>query len=282
MISRYGDPHNCASTAIAKDHPKLDSDMITGIIADLDPNKADIPILLVVETVDGMFLYDKYKHSLLIAMGQDENRNNVSIAFVLAEGKTESTWSWFLWRLREHVAKDREVCLISDRGTGLLAALDNPGTGHEYTHRVWERRLAAIRTLNKDVDSLSSSHDGAGADDIVQDLKIARICKVTLRNENLENLRWRNPTTSRNGGLIGAVGFTWVGGCSTTGSSNNSVFLAPMYWLHVRMLRTRRPRSSRIRNEMDWKELGNKPKCSLCRVEGHTKKKCPNKKLMQP
>ncbi|KAF7831653.1 uncharacterized protein G2W53_013986 [Senna tora] len=33
---------------------------------------------------------------------------------------------------------------------------------------------------------------------------------------------------------------------------------------------------------MDWKELGNKPKCILCRVEGHTKKKCPNKKPMQP
>ncbi|KAF7839052.1 uncharacterized protein G2W53_007534 [Senna tora] len=193
MISRYDGPHSCASTAIAKDHPKLDSDMIAGVIADLVAEKADIPISLVVETVkkargftvsykkawrgkqkaiaqvygswvasydkltgwmatvqqamlgtavsfqtvdmprddsvDGMFLYGKYKHSLLIAMGQDGNRNIVPVAFALIEGENESAWSWFLWRLREHVAKDHEVCLISDRGTGLLAALDNPGTG---------------------------------------------------------------------------------------------------------------------------------------------------------
>ncbi|KAF7815361.1 uncharacterized protein G2W53_029330 [Senna tora] len=38
-ISRYSGPHNCVSTAIAKDHPKLDSDMIAGIIAYLVANK---------------------------------------------------------------------------------------------------------------------------------------------------------------------------------------------------------------------------------------------------
>ncbi|KAF7807947.1 uncharacterized protein G2W53_040108 [Senna tora] len=240
-----------ASTAIAKDHPKPDSDMIAGVIADLVAEKADIPISLVVETVkkargftvsykkawrekqkaiarvygswvasydkltgwmaavqqampgtavsfqtmdmpgddnvDGTFLYGKYKHSLLIAMGQDENRNIVHVAFALVEGETESVLSWFLWRLREHVAKDQEVCLISDRGTGFLAALDNPRTGwrpplghnvfcirhvasnlnskfrnreirallmkerHEYTDCGCQRRLEAIRTLNKDV-----------------------------------------------------------------------------------------------------------------------------------
>ncbi|KAF7841268.1 uncharacterized protein G2W53_003566 [Senna tora] len=54
--------------------------------------------------------------------------------------------------LREHVVKDREVCLISDRGTEFLAALDNPGTGRpRVTHRASARRLEAIRTLKKDV-----------------------------------------------------------------------------------------------------------------------------------
>ncbi|KAF7844439.1 uncharacterized protein G2W53_001344 [Senna tora] len=276
MISIYDGPHSCASTVIAKDHPKLDSDMIAGLVAGLVTEKADIPISLVVETlkkargftvsykkawrgkqkgiarvynswvplynklsgwmvavqqamprtvvsfqtvdmlgdnsvvqfkrllwafkpcidawwqlkpmlqVEGTFLYDKYKHSLLIAMGQDGNKNIVPVAFALVEGETESAWSWFLWRLREHVAKDREVCLISDRGIGLLAALDNPETGwqpplghnmlcirhvasnlnskfrnrvirallmkagHEYTERGCQRRLDRIRLLNKD------------------------------------------------------------------------------------------------------------------------------------
>ncbi|KAF7821324.1 uncharacterized protein G2W53_026779 [Senna tora] len=60
------------------------------------------------------------------------------------------------------------------------------------------------------------------------------------------------------------------------------------YWLEVPGQRLRpnpaalhhpgRPRSTRIHNEMDWKEPGEKSKCSLCRGEGHNKKKCPNKK----
>ncbi|KAF7833315.1 uncharacterized protein G2W53_015648 [Senna tora] len=267
---KYDGPHSCASTVIAKDHPKLDSDMIAGLVTE----KADIPIFLVVETVkkargftvsykkawrgkqkaiarvygswvasynklpswmaamqqampgivvsfqtvdmpgddsvvqfkrlfwaskpcidawwqlkpmlqvDGTFLYGKF--SLLIAMGQDGNRNIVPVAFALVEGETEFAWLWFLWRLREHVAKDCEVCLFSDRGTGLLAALDNPGTGwqpplghnvfcirhvasnlnskfrnrviralsmkagHEYTERGCQRRLDRICLLNKD------------------------------------------------------------------------------------------------------------------------------------
>ncbi|KAF7842393.1 Serine/threonine-protein phosphatase 7 long form-like [Senna tora] len=51
MISRYDGPHSCASTVIAKDHPKLHSDMIAGVIAGLVIEKEDIPISLVVETV---------------------------------------------------------------------------------------------------------------------------------------------------------------------------------------------------------------------------------------
>ncbi|KAF7841071.1 uncharacterized protein G2W53_003369 [Senna tora] len=48
---QYDGPHSCVSTAIAKDHPKLDSDIIAGVIAGLVAEKADIPISLVVETV---------------------------------------------------------------------------------------------------------------------------------------------------------------------------------------------------------------------------------------
>ena len=40
-----------------------------------------------------------------------------------------------------------------------------------------------------------------------------------------------------------------------------------------------RPRSSRIRNEMDLKELSVKIRCGLCKIEGHNRRNCP--KMME-
>ncbi|KAF7826271.1 hypothetical protein G2W53_017435 [Senna tora] len=464
MISKYDGPHSCASTAIANDHPKLDSDMIAGVIAGLVAEKADIPISLVVQTVkkgrgftvsykkawrgkqkaiarvygswvDRTFLYDKYKYSLLIAMGLgsfvqqadgldgDCATSHAGDSSVVpdrghAGGRQRSPAQTFVLGAQtlEHVVKDCDVFLISDRETGLLAALENPGTGwepplghnvfcirhvasnlnskfrnrairallmkagHEYTGRGCQGRLKAIRLLNKDAAGwIKKFHERSGPvhrrgsalrplddkarrilerrlegvpylpvtalvqatlykvaeffnnrrqqvqaqinaehvlceelwDTIFMNLEIARICKVTLRNEEV-NLRWRNSTTSRNGGPTGVVGFTSIEACADV-THEFRLYVDPIYkletmlmaysqlfhpiggeeyWPHVsgrpvmpnpQVLRPPgRPRSTRIHNEMDWKELGNKPKCSLCRVEGHTKKKCPNKKPMQP
>ncbi|KAF7825280.1 protein FAR1-related sequence 8-like [Senna tora] len=337
MISIYDRPHSCASTVIANDHPKLDSDMIVGVIVGLVTEMADIPISLVVETVkkawgftvsykkawrgkqkaiarvygswlasynklpgwmvavqqampgtvvlfqtvdmpgddsvvqfkrlfwafkpcinawwqlkpmlqvDGTFLYGKYKHSLLIAMGQDKNRNIVPVAFAPMEVETESAWSWFLWRLREHVAKDHEVCLISLRNwiacdsrqpRNWLAATVRAQC-HEYTEaeRGCQRRLYGIRLLNKDAtdwiekipqQKWARAYDKVTAlvlgtlykvaeffnnrrqqvqaqinaghalceelrDTIFTNHEIARICKVSLRNEDLGEFEVEEP-----------------------------------------------------------------------------------------
>lgn len=38
-----------------------------------------------------------------------------------------------------------------------------------------------------------------------------------------------------------------------------------------------RPRSSRIRNEMDWREPAVKIRCGVCRQEGHNRRNCPHR-----
>uniref|UniRef100_A0A2N9J057 SWIM-type domain-containing protein n=1 Tax=Fagus sylvatica TaxID=28930 RepID=A0A2N9J057_FAGSY len=51
----------------------------------------------------------------------------------------------------------------------------------------------------------------------------------------------------------------------------------PMLRPDPRLLRQRgRPKSTRIRNEMDWRENQHKQSCGLCNQEGHNRKKCPN------
>ncbi|KAF7832722.1 uncharacterized protein G2W53_015055 [Senna tora] len=47
----------------------------------------------------------------------------------------------------------------------------------------------------------------------------------------------------------------------------------------VGMLREKgRPRSTRIRNEMDWRERGELPLCGLCRNSGHNRATCPERR----
>ena len=36
------------------------------------------------------------------------------------------------------------------------------------------------------------------------------------------------------------------------------------------------PKSTRIRNEMDWRENQHKQSYGLCNKEGHNRRKCPN------
>ncbi|XP_027348012.1 uncharacterized protein LOC113859435 [Abrus precatorius] len=43
-------------------------------------------------TVDGTFLYDKYRQTLLIATTQDGNNYVLSIVFAIVEGETLSAW----------------------------------------------------------------------------------------------------------------------------------------------------------------------------------------------
>uniref|UniRef100_A0A2N9G230 CCHC-type domain-containing protein n=1 Tax=Fagus sylvatica TaxID=28930 RepID=A0A2N9G230_FAGSY len=51
----------------------------------------------------------------------------------------------------------------------------------------------------------------------------------------------------------------------------------PMLRPDPRLLRQRgRPKSTRIRNEMDWRENQHKQSCGLCNEEGHNRRKCPN------
>lgn len=101
--------------------------------------------------VDGTHLYGKYKGKLLLAMAQDGNRNITPIACAIVEEENEDAWGWFLILLRLRVVKDRQgLCLISDRGSGLMEAVKNPQVGWipPFAHHVYcIRHLAS--NLNK-------------------------------------------------------------------------------------------------------------------------------------
>ena len=77
-------------------------------------------------SIDGTFLTGKYKGTLLVAIAADANNQLLPIAYALVESENKNSWFWFLSCLKVGVVKNRPgVCIVSDRNTGLLSALDS-------------------------------------------------------------------------------------------------------------------------------------------------------------
>ena len=75
--------------------------------------------------IDGTFLTGKYKGTILTAIGVDCNNQIIPITFAFVESENTESWYWFLERVKWHVVVERPgVCLISDRHSGLLAAIE--------------------------------------------------------------------------------------------------------------------------------------------------------------
>jgi len=79
-----------------------------------------VPILC----IDGTFLTGKYRGTILTAIGVDGNNHLLPIVFAFVENENTTSWYWFLQRVKMHVVCNRpNVCLISDRHGGILAAI---------------------------------------------------------------------------------------------------------------------------------------------------------------
>ncbi|XP_021740844.1 uncharacterized protein LOC110707141 [Chenopodium quinoa] len=96
--------------------------------------------------IDGTHLYGKYKGTLLVATSVDANFQVFPLAFALVEGENISSWSWLLGCIRVHVTQRDDLCVISDRHAGIIAAMNDPNVGFTEPrayHRFCVRHLAS-------------------------------------------------------------------------------------------------------------------------------------------
>ena len=107
--------------------------------------------------IDGTFCYGKYKHTLLVAVSVDGNNTIVPVAFCLAPSESGEAWTFFLRCIKHHVVdrdRDQTICLISDRGSGIISAVNNAENGWQppfAIHRFCLRHVAS--NLNKEIKS---------------------------------------------------------------------------------------------------------------------------------
>ena len=89
-------------------------------------------------SIDGTFLTGQFKVTLLVAIGSDANNRLLPLAFALVEAETNDNWEWFLRILRTKVLPpEREICVISDRHSGILNAVDIVIPRHAPLHHRW-------------------------------------------------------------------------------------------------------------------------------------------------
>ncbi|KAH1198988.1 hypothetical protein GmHk_18G052449 [Glycine max] len=155
--------HTCTTFVISQDHVRLDSRIIAHnivhlvktnpgieiktLIADMlqqfvENNHSYLPVWLIAAQhfVSGTIV--RYKTSSSMEDGEDESpryfvdchwtsgsRKNFPLAFAIVESKIKEAWMWFLHYLKRYVTPQPNLCIISYRGTNLLAALQSERVG---------------------------------------------------------------------------------------------------------------------------------------------------------
>ena len=85
-------------------------------------------------------LYGKYKGKLLIAMATDASNEVYPLAFVVVESESKETWGWLLACLKQIVTDRTNLCINSDRHSGIKACFNDtsmtwlqpPQAYHQY------------------------------------------------------------------------------------------------------------------------------------------------------
>ena len=97
-------------------------------------------------SIDGTHLYGKYKGTLLIAMGCDENNQLFPLAFAITEGENIDSWGWFLACIKNKVTQRTGICVIYDRHPDIKTAMSDPHLSWDAPyayHRICMRQLAS-------------------------------------------------------------------------------------------------------------------------------------------
>ena len=98
-------------------------------------------------SIDGVHLYKKFKGKMLIATGVDAENGIYLLVYAIVDEETTVSWSWFLFRLRIHIAQDRnKIYLIYDRHPDILNIIVDESIGwsppHTY-HRYCLRHICS-------------------------------------------------------------------------------------------------------------------------------------------
>uniref|UniRef100_A0A2N9HZV4 MULE transposase domain-containing protein n=1 Tax=Fagus sylvatica TaxID=28930 RepID=A0A2N9HZV4_FAGSY len=263
-------------------------------------------------SIDGTHLYGKYQGKLLIATSQDADNKVYPLAFAIVENESESTWKWFLCLIRLHVTQRQSANQLRKFNTTMdCIRRYNEEAGERldeiakeqwtYSHDGGHRYGAMTTNLSECFNGVLK---GARSLPITALVKFSFFKLVSYFDDRRVKIQdqlssgevyskyamdilHRNREKAK-GHKLGQ----YIDSCYTLTEqlASYSGSFEPLkdepYWQPIEgptlrpdptMLRQKgRPKSTRIRNEMDWRENQPKPRCGICQEEGHNRRTCPN------
>ena len=64
--------------------------------------------------IDDTFLKGKYKENVFVALCMDSNNQIYSLAFGIGDSGNNTSWEWFLTKLRDSIGNVKDLVCISD------------------------------------------------------------------------------------------------------------------------------------------------------------------------
>ena len=80
-------------------------------------------------SIDGTYLYGKYKDTLFIAIECDINNQFFLLTFSIIEDENIDCWRWFLACIRNKVTQRTGICVISNRHLGIMTEMSDSHLG---------------------------------------------------------------------------------------------------------------------------------------------------------
>ncbi|KAL5158356.1 hypothetical protein HKD37_15G042855 [Glycine soja] len=213
--------------------------------------------------VDGTHLYGKYRGTLLMATPQDGNGGVLPLAFAVVKGETLTAWSWFLAHLHEHVTDKNGICLIPDRHASIKSVIANEALGWQPPHGYY---VYCVRHI---ASNFNRKFNNAKQKEMLKKLACGY---VSMNYYQYIDVVYTNEH------ILKAYSAQWwpLGNEAAIPPSDDAWTLIPD---STTICAKGRPKSTKIRNEMDWVEPSeHRPKCSRCGAKGHNRRRCP----MQP
>ena len=147
-----------------------------------------------IRSIDGTHLYEKYKDTLMIVMGCDENNQLFPLAFAVTKGDNIDSWGWSLTCIRNKVTQQMGPCVIADRYPGIMAAMTDVHLGWivSYAYHKICMCLLANKFMNRFKDKILKNLVCKAA----LAIEVGKFNKHidTIRRINLEAQQWLEAT----------------------------------------------------------------------------------------
>ncbi|XP_022883447.1 uncharacterized protein LOC111400259 [Olea europaea var. sylvestris] len=98
--------------------------------------------------VDDSRLKGPYKGTLLLATGQDANKQIYPLAWEIVDAETNRSWMWFMSNLKELIGDSAELVFVSDRKNSISNAIARifPQSRHGYC--IWHLEKNLVQRYN--------------------------------------------------------------------------------------------------------------------------------------